>query len=35
MKVKYKIKDLVYSNMDLLLQDVEDFLKAKFDNGNY
>ncbi|CAG8595641.1 4423_t:CDS:10 [Rhizophagus irregularis] len=32
LKVKYKIKDLVYSNMDLLLQDVEDFLKAKFDN---
>ncbi|CAI2174350.1 8488_t:CDS:10 [Funneliformis geosporum] len=32
MKVKYKIKDLIYSNMDLLLQDVEDFLKAKFDN---
>ncbi|CAG8594677.1 6610_t:CDS:10 [Funneliformis mosseae] len=31
-KLKYKIKDLIYSNMDLLLQDVEDFLKAKFDN---
>ncbi|RIA97284.1 hypothetical protein C1645_752485 [Glomus cerebriforme] len=32
LKVKYKIKDLIYSNMDLLLHDVEDFLKAKFDN---